>query len=775
MPAGTIPATPSKAGDIPERFSDAGEIISLASQMIGADQKRAVWRSTVERLWSGEPVYPMEKLRQANQSWRARTNYRGLEGLISTENTLDYDLETQGEGIVDITLDFGTGQQTADWELIMECQFKWMLQQRWKGYTYHVPKRHYQKNLHGLGAHVWPDAHTGNWIPRTPVIGDILFPDNCPFNFDEEGDYFMLRDFLPSYVLYGKIKDKEAATKLGWDVDAVWEALTLINTGNRTTPYGALGAEQLAKMMSNGDLGYWASNQQGVWINSIFCREYETGQVSQYSIAEGLSLTKYLYKKRFKYDRWPVELFPYDVGNGTIHSVKGLGDRTKEFFEMENRVRNAMVDQVMISSYPSMIQRNQNVDPDKMKLTKIGGLNWLPYGAEPSILEYPDLARGPLALLDNLKKEMIDNNRGIAGSNQIEQQDRMSGKEYAMRAQDTNHLSTACEAMQKAHLDSFYDRIVRLCATPSASKAEWSVIAGEWRDRCVGQGVPIEAFANIAEVRSVVAYGKGSASARTNAYLQLFQSPVYASTSADRKIQIERGYVASLFGYQGVAQYCRSDADNDIPDSDDSFAVQENNALVQGGDALAAPRQNQIQHLQIHFPKIGEIVQGYQQGQVEMQPAYVAVTAFGKHIKQHLDFIAQDPTLADAYKEFFNQWQSLSRIADKLEADIQSASEAEPPQQQASDKLQIGLANVQVQGQVGMAKANSSAQLKMRQQAHREIMDRAQLQAAQERDNVKTGHEIQRSNIETAASIAQDTALTAADIQNKKKKATAAA
>ncbi len=742
--------------------------------MVGADNKRSVWRSNIERLWGGEPVYSMEKLRQSNQSWRARTNYRGLEGLISTENALDYDLETQGEGIIDINLEMGTGQEPTDWEFVMECQFKWLMHERWKGFNYHIPKRHYQKNLHGMGFHVWTDT-PNNWIPRTPCIGEVFFPDNCPLNFDEEGDFFMLRDFMPSYVLFNKIKNRKEADDLGWDVDMVWKALTQLDKNSGQNTYGISNAEWAAKKMNQGDIGNWSSSRQsGVWINSIFCREYETGKVSQYAVAEGLSLNEYLFKKRNKYEQWPIEIFPYDIGNGTVHSVKGLGDRTKEFFEMENRVRNAMVDQVQLGAYPSMKQTIQNMDPDKMKLAKVGGMTWLPYGAEPQVIQFPDLDKGPLALLDNLKREMQDNNRGIASSHEIEQQDRMTGQEYAMRAQDINHLQTSSVNMQKSHLDSFYNRILRLVCKSTPSKAEYAVIAKEFRDRCMAQGVPEDAFKSLAngkgEIRAVLAYGKGSSSARTNAYMSLFQSPVYSTTSDDRKIAIERGYVASMLGYGAVERYCRSDEDNELPDGDDSFAVQENNALAAGGDALAAPRQNQTDHLQIHFGKVGEIVQASQEGQMDPQTAYAAVNAFGVHIKQHLDFLRQNPLAKMEYQQFYNQWQALSRIADKLRADIESAAEATPPEQQVSEDYQLGMAKVAANERVAMTKVQGSTALKFRQQATREMMERQKLAAQQERDNIRTGHEIQRSNIETAATIAQDTALTHADIENKAKK-----
>lgn len=775
MPAGEIPHTPSVPGEVPERFKDAGEVVTLCAMMISADQRRAPWRASVERLWAGEPVYPLSKLQAMGQSWRARTNYRGLEGLISENCTLDYDAETQGEQIVCIYLDAPPSQEVEDWERIMASEFKWMLQCRWaNGYNFHIPKRQFQRNIHGLGIHVWPEDHTGNWIPRTPSAGEVMFPDDCPFNFMEDGDYFMLRDFVPSYKLYRYIENEKEAKALGWDTDIVWKALTLINKNSGQNPYGAPNVDWMARQYAQGDIGYWTTRQSGVWINSIFVREYETGKVSQYSIAEGLPLSSFLYKKRNKYDEWPIEIFPYDIGNGNIHSVKGLGDRTKDFYEMMNRMQNAGVDQVMISAYPNMKQAIQNMDPDKMKLAKIGGLNWLPYGAEPQVVQFPDLEKGLLAMKGDLQGTLVQNNR-MAGQVQIEQQDRMTAGEYLMRSQDGNHLSTASLAMHKAHLDSFYKRIVTHCAKPSGSSKPWAVMAKEWRQRCIRRGVPADAFKNIAEVTAVLAYGKGSASARTNAYRELFQSPVYLQAGSDRQIAIERGYVGSMLGQSAVEQYCRSINDENIPDADDSFAVQENNALVQGGDALAAPRQDQIEHLETHFAKAAQIAQAYAQGQMDPQAVYTAIVAFGQHTKQHLDLLRSNPIKKQDFQHFFNQWQQLARMADKLQADIESAQEATPPEQQMSEDLQLGMAKVQQQGQLQQLKLMNSNELKQRQQAHREQMDRVKLQAQQERDNVKLLHEVQRSTVETGASIAQDTALTQADINNKRRKAEAAA
>lgn len=769
MPADSIPRTPVEKGDVPERFKNAGDVISLATQMFSADQRRSLWRADITRLWSGEPIYPLDKLKALGQGWRARTNYRGLEAAVTTENGLDYDLETQGKALVSVYLDLPDGQQRDDMEEKIAAEFKWLLQTRWaESYNFHINRRIHNKNLFGMGFHVWPDAHTGNWMPRTPNPGEILFPDGCPFNFKEDGDYFMMRDWIPSYQLYRKIEglsDKEAEN-IGWNKDVVWKALTLINkqTG-RNQAYGSLGVERVAEMYRDGDIGYYASQQSGIYINSVFVREYESGKVSQYSVAQGLDINEYLYKKRNKFDDWPLEVFPYDYGTGDIHSVKGMGARMKEFFEMMNRIQNSMVDQVMLASYPSMKQLVQNMDPDKMKLARVGGMNWLPYGAEPSILQFPDLNQGPLALKNDLEQTLVRQNG--SGPGQIEQKDRMTQGEYAMRAQDVNHLSTASEVMQRSHLDSFYSRIMKLVCTPSGTNQSWARMAKEFRERLEKKGVPQEILKLIGEVKAVVSYGKGSSSARSNGILQLMQTPVYLNTSEDRRIQIDRQLTASLLGQEAAEEFCRSNEDNDIPSSGQSFAVQENNALENGGQALAEPRQDQVAHLEVHLSKAAEIVELYQAGQIEPQQAYGAIMAFGQHIKQHLDFLAQNPIFKSEYQKFFNGWQQLSRIADKMGADLESAAEATPPEQQVSEKLQIGLAQVEANQQVAVAKTQGKMALDVQKQAFKERLEMQRLASSTQRENAKTATSIQRDNIKTAATITQDAALTQADLQKK--------
>src|SRR4029077_11478035 len=108
---------------------------------------------------------------------------------------------------------------------------------------------------------------------------------------------------------------------------------------------------------------------------------------------------------------WPLTLFPYDIGNGDLHSIVGLGWRTRDFFELSNRINNAMAVQILISALPQVKQTQPNIDPGKLKLARMGALSIIPYGLASSFQQSPPLANGGLALQRHLKDMMNENNQ----------------------------------------------------------------------------------------------------------------------------------------------------------------------------------------------------------------------------------------------------------------------------------------------------------------------------------------------------------------------------
>src|SRR6266478_2328190 len=540
MPRGDSPATIaySDTSDKPvlpdERFSSGNQVRDLCKQMIAADRTRGWMRDRVEALVSGWPTYPKSVTAAKGFGWFPRVNYRESEGLLAAQQTPLYDLLTETDHCIEINLDVdaSSDQERQDWENTIQQEFTWLMFRKWrKSYNYHLPLTIREMLIHGLGAQVWPN---NRWTPRTPRSGQILFPEGVSLDFENDGNYFLLREFAPSENVYQFIRREETAAKLGWYPDNVWKTLATAQKQNQ--PVNTDDIAQYQRRVRRGDIGYYSSSTVGLWLNWLFVKEYEGG-ISLYCIEENISAGNkdkgYLFRKRFMFDEWPLTLFPYDIGNGDLHSVVGLGWRTKDFFELSNRINNAMAVQILISALPQVKQTQPTVDPDKMKLLRMGALSILPYGLDAALQQFPPLQNGGLALQRHLQDTMNNNNQSAAGGSAPEPKDRETKYSFMLRSHDSARVSNGMQSLFESNLRDFYYKVYcRLIATPKGD-LPYQRMAQMFRDRCMKKGVPKEALTEraIGDFKENTSTGAGSAAIRLQAIQLLLGSPVYANAS----------------------------------------------------------------------------------------------------------------------------------------------------------------------------------------------------------------------------------------------------
>ena len=445
-----------------ERFANGTEVRQVCWMMLQADIPRAALRSRVDNLVNGFATYPKGPLQKKGFNWFPRVNYRGSEGYLASQQTPLFDLISEVPTCIELDLDLraSSAEERDDWEMKIAQNYTWLMFKRWRrSFNYHLPLSQREMLVHGIGAHVWPNKR---WTPRTPKSGQILFPENASLDFDQDGKYFMLRDFVPGEDVYQFIRNEETATKLGWYPDNVWKALSLASKQNRAVR-GNSGRDidELQRQFRRGDIGYSSTAQAGLWLNWMFVAEYEPQDgknISLYCVEENIDIGNknggYLYKKRFLFDEWPLVLFPYDIGTGELHSVRGLGVRSKDFFELMNRVTNANVAQVLISAFPQFKQNQPNIDPDKLKLMRVGAMSIAPYGLEPSIMQFPPLATGGLALKKDLMETLNTINQSMV-SGTPEPKDRETALSFSLRSQDQARVSNGMQSLcRKAIISS---------------------------------------------------------------------------------------------------------------------------------------------------------------------------------------------------------------------------------------------------------------------------------------------------------------------------------
>lgn len=728
---GEIPADfqQTQSGEVvvsPERFSSAGEIRDLANQMLAADRIRAPWRASIDGLIDGNPTYKLSTLKSKGQSWRARVNFREAEGLINSRQTPFYDLVTEVDPCIEVELNYGAGPTNADVCNKIAKHFHWMFLTAWRsGFNFHIPLQQLEMLKHGIGCHVWP-SNPYKWIPRTPASGHVLFPDGITLNLREDLDYFMLRDFLPGYAVHNFIRNEKAAAREGWNVPMVWDAL--LQTSKLTYRSGEYryGLEQLQREIKSGDIGTTQSRQSGLWLNHLFVKEIGTDKISQYTVAEGVSTLRggkgksdpfadCLYKKRNRFEEWPLVIFPYCMGNGgLLHTVRGLGARTKDFFELSNRIYNAMADQILVGSTLN-VKQTGDVDPEKLRLMRLGMMSIIPKGLEIITgVQFPNLSQGPLALQDRLHQTLNQNNESYLQSTP-DAMDRETATSYQMRMQNSGQVSKGTHAQYASNYQMLLEKIFFICRKPEAALGSSlsATLAKAFQDRCAADGITTDMLARVTEVREVFSTGAGSAAARLDSLMTIFKM-IYPTTTEERKINIERDLVAAVTSGAKVDRYARSHDDGEMPTSDDSLAVQENNGLSAGGDAEVAPMQDHVGHITRHLHKGEEITQGVMQGQSDPGQGYMAIIKLGEHTARHLEILQTNPMRKQEFVALEKKWRALSVIADKLKQQLDARATAQPqqsPQEQASDQLKIGMAKVGVQDQLGQAKLASKTRL----------------------------------------------------------------
>lgn len=282
---------------------------------------------------------------------------------------------------------------------------------------------------------------------------------------------------------------------------------------------------------------------------------------------------------------------------------------------------------------------------------------------------------------------------------------------------------------------------------PATSNEPWAVMAREFRQGCLDDGVPAAALNRIVNIEAQRSVGTGSAANRLQA-LSMIRDFIYPTTTEDRKIAIERDFTAAVSGYSQVDRYARNAKDQEIPNNDDSIIALENDALSNGGNAVANSYQDNVKHSQGHLQAAAQIVQAVQQGQMDPQKGYNALHAMGQHIAEHLQMLEGNPLRKQEFDALHREWLALSKVADQLLQHITESqdSQQQPPEEQISDNLKIGLAKVQSSAQIKEQKFAHDSSLKERQFALNNRLKFGQAAANTRIKAVQTAAQIQQKN-----------------------------
>lgn len=710
-----------------ERFKDALEVREFNDNLRQADRQRGQNRAKVQGLIDGNRPYPQAALTNAGQGWRANVNYREAEGLVQAQRTPYYDLVTEVNPCISVLIDYGPEHKRQTWQNIVAEEFHRTLF-AWDSWDYHIQLRQSEELVHGWGVHLTMDAW--DWRLNTKCMRDVLFPDETTSDL-EDLEIFTVRDPIKAHRLYNSIRNPQAARSVGWNPSEVEKAIIEAATTKAGRNTRQDDAEDVQQRLKNGDMGFGYNQASTVMLNHTFVREYGTrrkpGGITHYVTVEDASEAQgFLYKKRNRFKEFNniLHFFPFDIGSdGTIHSIRGLGVRIFPFCELFNRLKNHMVDNVLINSGILLAQQGNGVDMQRLQLTRLGPMNILPAGLTPAQWRPMDLNAGPIPLTRELQGTMAENTKTYR-QNMADSNVERTATEAAINNADQAKLAKSAHNMEYRALGKMYrEQLRRLCNPDITTAHRGGKEAVAFQERCFKRGVPKAALAHILEVTATRSLGAGSASQRIQVTTALLNT-VYPITGPQQKNNILKDYVAALVGQNGPGRYVQDIGTDSVPTDDDSVAVLENDALIRGGEALVSANQNHARHAARHLQKAFELGQAAQQGQMDPQALLMAWENIGPHVANHFGFIANDPTQKREAEGVKLRLDELSKMTDKLRQHLEEQAAAQQDEAMVNDALTGG------QPQGGSESMDPQMMEYQRQMAELQMKMKAQEEAA---------------------------------------------
>ncbi|MEL0098005.1 MAG: hypothetical protein VW907_00450, partial [Opitutae bacterium] len=207
------------------RLNSPEAVVDLVQMMIRSDEERNRIRAKVKGIIDGNPPYSPAQLRKTGQSYRTNVNFREAEAFFSVSLTAFYDIFSETPTYATVRTNHGNASEKAQYSRIITEEFD-RLQKKDREFDYTMQISQHEMVLFGTGPLTFESPTS--WRARAVKAGDLLIPENTRSN-PTDWEVAVVRRQYQAHELYHYIRDPKSASSVGWDVNAVRQAI--INAG----------------------------------------------------------------------------------------------------------------------------------------------------------------------------------------------------------------------------------------------------------------------------------------------------------------------------------------------------------------------------------------------------------------------------------------------------------------------------------------------------------------------------------------------------------------
>lgn len=745
----------SKSGQPPAtRLEGAKETVAIVDQLIEANGRRCQTDALIKGLIDGNPPYVQAELDKAAQSWRCNTNWRIGESFLNIALSIYWDIVSEGPTKATCMTEWGESTEKAqEWSGIITEEFE-RLNNRDASLNNMFRDAQHDMVLYRMGPVMWEDAF--DFRAKPVKCSNLLVLDGTKSNIND-WKLAVVRSNYSADELYGFIRNAEAARKSGWNTEFAKKILMdAVPIG--IYPRGKRDWDFYQQRIRNNDI-HWSMESESIPVANVFVKEFakpgeSDGRISHFQVVEGIQNDSYLFERIGRYENWRRAICPfyYDTGDGTHHSVKGLGIKAYGALATINRLICHEVDLAVIGSAFNF-QFKGAADREKMQLMQVGPYNmWdenvtlVQTNNTGQLIQAPSMVRQQL--LSTVTANLSQYRQGM----EREKGNPITAREVDWRAENQNFVGKSALTYYFEQEDEFYAERFRRAANPNITEERsGGMEALEFQRRCQKRGVPKEALQKMASVTATRTVGYGSADARLQTLMRMLaRLPLYGEAGRERILE---DITSADVGHSLMRRY--------MPESGSSPSIDFQRDQAQDKIALlrlnimpeVKSHQNPVIFAETFIQAAAQALEGLSQGIGSPPEVSAFVDMAGQAATAHLQRIAGDETRKQVFDALMERVEELGKAKDQLDQMIQQQMQQNGQQQQKTQAAMTDeqLAEAKLNGDLSRKERKLQVDLQSKTEKTRFGM---QLQAAKEQQNraikdVTTAQEIELNRIKS--------------------------
>jgi hypothetical protein len=694
----------TEAGSPPKkRIKSSDNLISIADKYIEQDEDAAYLRARAQALVNGEAPYDAEELKSKGLTHVVNANFGEANSIMEAALAPYIELQNGVPRIANVIMDSYEGDSNEDSEIISE-EFDWMLKE-WNDHAYNMQLLSREFVGDGVGVAMWPDERSIFWEPCG--LKDFKVARDTKVS-DESIEVAIVQRSMSVSELYNYIRNPKAAKALGWNLNAVKQAIWKASTKRDQWKNYTAHWEDFEREIKENDLYAGESAYHRAQLVYGYNKEFD-GKFTQ--LIGSRDASDFLYERYSRYGNVNqcFVVFTYGVGQGTFHTIRGLKQKIYNQIQISNRVL-CQAAQAAITSGLIQLQGDAEAIQD-FQYIEVGPYTFIPSGLTPIQLQPPAVATQGLPVY-NLMSQVLQNNTGSYRSRQTTPEGQArSATEVVQQARQESTLNAAALELFYTPYNKLLTEQYRRAVSPLlTANDKGGRLALEFRKRCLRRGVSVERMRQFLKVTAFRAMGDGSPVMTEMASKQLME--LYSLMDEKGKENTLRSVIAGIsgVGWQKVNLFVSDKGPRRTIDFD--IANLENGNLRQGIQQMVHDSQNHAVHIEAHIPLMAEIIELHRQQQIPDEQAMQILRPTADHTTEHLVLFSTNSFRKEEVNELKRQLQNVTAYVDELEQQVinrmmaqqsQMAEAAQPEEGQPMDprsemelqKAQLKLAEMQ--------------------------------------------------------------------------------